>query len=163
MSTTIEFEGKTFTVNGKSDDKFVNNKIRELREKRDNLKDTIYKLEKDLKKLYEERNNCQKEIDEEFLRQEHAYDLIDKYILYKDSIYHVNEVERLFAGVRIKSNIWVRSYISKELWVNPYRKTEISISFEDLDRLLNNNTETCKILSEKEFKTIVKELIDKTL
>ena len=163
MSTTIEFEGKTFTFNGRGDDQFVNDKIRELREKRNNLQDKIDDLSKQLTFLEKERDKYQKEIDQEFLKQEHAYDLVGKYILYKDNIYHVNEVERVFTGVRIKSNICARTYIRKELWINPYRKTEVSIPFDDLDILLNDNTETCKILSECEFKTIVKELIDETL
>lgn len=162
-TNTTEFEGKPFTVNGKGDDQFVNDKIRELREKRNNLQDKIFDVERQLDNFTEELNKCQKEIDEEFLRQEHAYDLVGKYILYKNNIYHVNEVERLFTGVRIKSNICVKTYISKELWINPYRKAEVSIPFNDLDILLNENTETCKILSEDEFKTILKELIDKTL
>ena len=45
---TIEFEGKTIIVDGKGDEQFVNDKIQELREKRNNLQDTIFKLEKEL-------------------------------------------------------------------------------------------------------------------
>ena len=163
MANTIEFEGKTFTVNGKNDEKFVNDKICELREKRNNLQDKIFDLKRQLDNITEELNKCQNEIDQEFLKQEHAYDLVGKYILYKDNIYHVNEVERLFTGVRIKSNICVSLHINRASWINPYRKAGVSIPFDDLNILLNDNTETCKILSEEEFKTIVKELIDKTL
>ena len=99
MSTTIEFEGKPFIVNGKGDNKFVNDRIRELREKRNNLQDKIYELSAQLNQLEEERDKCQKEIDKEFLKQERAYELVGKYIQCASEIYFVTGVERLFDGV----------------------------------------------------------------
>ena len=79
MVNTIEFEGKTFTVNGKSDEQFVNDKILELRKKRNELQDKIYKLSSQLNQLEKECGNTQEEIDNEFLKQEHACDLVGKY------------------------------------------------------------------------------------
>lgn len=135
---TIEFEGKTLIVNGKGDDKFVNDKIRELREKRNNLQDTIFNLEKELENYCEERDNCQKEIDEEFLRQEHAYDLVGKCVLHKTDVYHVKNVERLFDGVNICSD-WSYNILTKRTYCSPYKIRYCSISFNELSTILSEN------------------------
>ena len=100
----MEFEGNLIIVNGKDDEQFVNDRIRELREKRNDLQDRIYDLLKQLKRLEEERDNAQKEIDQEFLKQEHAYDLVGKYIQCDNKIYFVTGVDRLFNGIKIFSN-----------------------------------------------------------
>ena len=143
---TIEFEEKPLIVTGKGDDEFVNDRIRELREKRNNLQDKIYELTKQLIQLKEERNNTQEEIDNEFLKQEHACDLIGKCILRETDVYHVKCVERLFNGVRIGSD-WSYNISSKHVYCSPYKIRYCSISFNELDTLLNNNNEKCKIIS----------------
>lgn len=145
MSTTIQFEEKPLEFFGKSDEQFVNDKIQELRKKREDLQDKIFELSKQLDKLEEERNNTQKEIDEEFLRQEHAYDLVGKCILHETSVYHVKYVDRLFDGVRIESD-WSYNIKTNEVYCSPYRFRNCSISFNELDALLNNNDENCKII-----------------
>ena len=104
MNIKIDCERKPLIVNGKGDEQFVNDRIRELREKRNNLQDKIYKLSNQLDQLEKECNNMQKEIDNEFLKQEHAYDLVEKYIQCDNKIYFVTGVERLFDGVKIFSN-----------------------------------------------------------
>ena len=144
-ANTIEFEGKTFTVNGKGDEQFVNNKIQELRKTRNELQDKINELSKQLNQLEEERDYCQKEIDEEFLKQEHAYDLIGKCILYKTNVYHVKYVERLFDGIRIWSD-WGYNIPSKHVYCSLKHTTCCTISFDELDVLLNNNDEKYKII-----------------
>lgn len=156
MSTTIEFEGKPIEFFGKDDEEFVNDKIRELREKRNNLQDKIYELSNQLKQLEEERDNTQKEIDEEFLRQEHAYDLVEKYIQFNGNVYHVKNIERIFNGVRLVCDM----HISKEKWMNingDGRYKYISITFNELEELLNSKVDN--IVSAEE----VKKLILKTL
>ena len=40
----IEFEGNPLEFSGKSDEQFVNDRIRKLREKRNYIQDKIYKL-----------------------------------------------------------------------------------------------------------------------
>lgn len=153
----MEFEGEHFMVNGKCDDKFANDRIRELREKRNNLQDKINGLSKQLTILENERDNTQKEIDQEFLKQEHAYDLVGKYIQFNGDVYHVKNVERLFQGVRLVCDM----HISREKWMNINgngRYIYISITFNDLEELLNSKDDNC-MFSEEE----VKELILKTL
>lgn len=41
---TVEFEGKPLEFSGKRDEQFVNDKIRKLREKRNNIQDKIEEL-----------------------------------------------------------------------------------------------------------------------
>ena len=76
----IEFEGKPLEFSGKRDEQFVNDKIRKLREKRNNIQDKIYELSNQLSQLKEDNDSIQDEIDNEFLKQEHAFDLVGKYI-----------------------------------------------------------------------------------
>ena len=52
-----------------------------------------------MKYLQDKKDSIQKEIDQEFLKQEHAYDLVGKYIQCDSEIYFVTGVERLFDGV----------------------------------------------------------------
>lgn len=109
------------------------------------MQDTIFKLEKELKNLCEERDNCQKEIDEEFLKQERACDLIGKCILLETDVYHVKCVERLFNGVRIGSD-WSYDISSKHVYCSTHKIRYCSISFNELYALLNDNNEKCKII-----------------
>lgn len=160
-TNTTEFEGKTFTVNGKSDDQFVNNKIQELRKKRNELQAKISELSKQLNKLEEEQNTIQKEIDKEFLRQEHAYDLVGKYIQCDGEIYFVTDVERLFDGVKILSN-WF-CFPNDKLFYTYHGKGEPLkvISFDGLDAILSGNNKNNKFISKEEaleiFNQIIKE------
>ena len=85
----IEFDGKTLEFSGKKDDQFVNDKIRKLREKRNNIQDKIYELSNQLSQLKEENDSIQNEIDNEFLKQERAFDLVGKYIQCANKIYFV--------------------------------------------------------------------------
>ena len=98
---TIEVEGKPLEFSGKKDEQFVNDRIRKLREKRNNIQDKIYELSNQLSQLKEENDNLQDEIDNEFLKQERAFDLVGKYIQCANKIYFVTDVERLFEGVNI--------------------------------------------------------------
>lgn len=145
---------------GKVDNKFVNDKIRELRKKRDDAQDKIWELSKQLDKLEEERNNTQKEIDEEFLRQEHAYDLVGKYIQCEGEIYFVNYVERLFDGVKILSNQCC--FPSDNLYhITVTAHTPKIISFNVLDAILSGNDKNNKFISKEKalkiFNQIIKE------
>ena len=97
-------DGKPLGFFGKRDDQFVNDRIRNLREKRNNIQDKIYELSNQLSQLKEENDSIQNEIDNEFLKQERAFDLVGKYIQCANKIYFVTDVERLFEGVRILSN-----------------------------------------------------------
>lgn len=135
---TILDNGKTFTVNGNGDEQFVNDKIQELRKKRNELQNKIYGVSKQLNQLEEERDNCQKEIDEEFLKQEHAYDLIGKCILFETDVYHVKNVERTFDGVRICSD-WSYNTQTKSTYCSPYKIRYCSISFNELSAILSEN------------------------
>ena len=158
---TIEFEGKTFTVTGKGDDQFVNDRIRELREKRNNLQDKIYELSSQLKQLEEERNNAQEEIDNEFLKQEHACDLVGKYIQCDSEIYFVTGVERLFDGVKIFSN-WYCDHKDKFFYTKRGKGEHLKIiSFENLNAILSGKDENFKFISREKaleiFNQIIKE------
>ena len=139
----IEFEEKPLVINrndinGKSDNQFVNDKIQELRKKRNELQNKIYELSNQLNKLKEEQNNTQKEIDEEFLKQEHAYDLIGKCILFETDVYHVKNVERQFYGIRICSD-WSYNTQTKSTYCSPYKIRYCSISFNELSAILSEN------------------------
>ena len=138
MSATIQFEGKPFIVNGKGDDEFVNDKIKELRKKRNELQNKIYELSNQLSQLKEDKDNIQDEIDNEFLKQEHVYDLIGKCILLETNVYHVKCVERLFNGVRICSD-WSYNIQSKNTYCSPYKIRYCSISFNELNTILSEN------------------------
>lgn len=135
---TIEFEGKLIEYNGKCDDQFVNDRILELRKKRNELQDQIFELTTQLKQLEKERNNIQEEIDNEFLKQEHACDLIGKCILCKTDVHHVKYVERLFDGVRICSD-WSYNIQTKSTYCSPYKIRYCTISFNELSTILSEN------------------------
>lgn len=159
MSTKIEFEGKPLIVNGKGDDKFVNDRIQELREKRNNLQDKIYELEKELKNLCEECNNTQEEIDNEFLKQEHACDLVGKYIQCDNKIYFVTGVERLFDGVKIFSN-WHCDSKDKLFYADSGKGTPLKIiSFETLNAILSSKDENFKFISREKALEIMNQVI----
>jgi predicted RNase H-like nuclease (RuvC/YqgF family) len=156
---TIEFEGKTIIVDGKGDEQFVNDRIRELREKRDKLQNKIFELSKQLNQLEEERNNTQEEIDEEFLRQEHAYDLVGKYIQRTDEIYFVTGVERVFNGVKILSN-WYCNPKDKLFYTSSGKGKPIKIiSFENLNAILSGKDENVKFISRENALEIMNQVI----
>ena len=143
MSATIQFEGKPFIVNGKGDDEFVNDKIRELRKKRNELQNKIYELSNQLSQLKEDKDNIQDEIDNEFLKQERAFDLVGKYIQCANKIYFVTDVERLFEGVRILSN-WYCYPEDKLVYASSKEKPLKIISFEVLEAILSRTDENNK-------------------
>ena len=156
----IEFEGKPLEFSGKRDEQFVNDRIRKLREKRNNLQDKIYELSNQLSQLKEENDNIQDEIDNEFLKQEHAFDLVGKYIQCNNKIYFVTDVERLFDGVRILSN-WYCYLEDKLVYASSKEKPLKVSSFEVLEAILSGNDENNKFISKEEaieiFNKIIKE------
>ena len=151
---------KSLEFSGKRDEQFVNDKIRKLREKRNNLQDKIYELSNQLSQLKEENDNIQDEIDNEFLKQEHAFDLVGKYIQCNNKIYFVTDVERLFDGVRILSN-WYCYLEDKLVYASSKEKPLKIISFEILEAILSGNDENNKFISKEEaieiFNKIIKE------
>ena len=153
-------DGKSLEFSGKRDEQFVNDKIRKLREKRNNLQDKIYELSNQLSQLKEENDNIQDEIDNEFLKQEHAFDLVGKYIQCNNKIYFVTDVERLFDGVRILSN-WYCGPEDKLVYASSKEKPLKVISFEILEAILSGNDENNKFISKEEamenFNKIIKE------
>ena len=160
MSTKIEFEGKTFIVNGKGDEQFVNDRIRELRKKRNELQDKIYEITSQLNQLEKECNSTQEEIDNEFLKQEHACDLVGKYIQCDNKIYFVTGVERLFDGVKIVSN-WYCDPNDKLFYVDSNDKgTPLKIiSFENLNAILSGKDENFKFISREKALEIMNQII----
>jgi len=160
MASTIEFEGKTFTVNGKSDEQFVNDKIIKLRKMRDDYQDEINHVSRNLKYLQDKKNNIQNEIDEEFLNQEHAYDLVGKYIQCVDEIYFVTGVERLFDGVKILSN-WCCNHKDKLFYTENGKGNPLKvISFEILNDILSGNNEEFKFISKEKALEIFNQIIE---
>lgn len=157
---TVEFEGKPIEFSGKRDEQFVNDKIRKLREKRNNIQDKIYELSNQLSQLKEENDNIQDEIDNEFLKQEHAFDLVGKYIQCNNKIYFVTDVERLFGGVKILSN-WYCYLEDKLVYASSKEKPLKIISFDVLEAILSRNDENNKFISKEEameiFNKIIKE------
>ena len=153
-------DGKSLEFSGKRDEQFVNDKIRKLREKRNNIQDKIYELSNQLSQLKEENDNIQDEIDNEFLKQEHAFDLVGKYIQCNNKIYFVTDVERLFDGVRILSN-WYCYLEDKLVYASSKEKPLKVISFEILEAILSGNDENNKFISKEEaieiFNKIIKE------
>ena len=156
----IEFEGNSIEFSGKKDEQFVNDKIRKLREKRNNIQDKIYELSNQLSQLKEDNDSIQDEIDNEFLKQEHAFDLVGKYIQCTNKIYFVTDVERLFEGVRILSN-WYCYPEDKLVYASCKEKPLKVISFEVLEAILSGNDENNKFISKEEameiFNKIIKE------
>ena len=156
----IEFEGNSIEFSGKKDEQFVNDKIRKLREKRNNIQDKIYELSNQLSQLKEDNDSIQDEIDNEFLKQEHAFDLVGKYIQCNNKIYFVTDVERLFDGVRILSN-WYCYLEDKLVYASSKEKPLKVISFEVLEAILSGNDENNKFISKEEaieiFNKIIKE------
>ena len=156
----IEFEGKPLEFSGKRDDQFVNDKIRKLREKRNNIQDKIYELSNQLSQLKDDNDSIQDEIDNEFLKQEHAFDLVGKYIQYANKIYFVTDIERLFDGVRILSN-WYCYPEDKLVYASSKEKPLKVISFEVLEAILSRTDENNKFISKEEameiFNKIIKE------
>ena len=156
----IEFEGNSIEFSGKRDEQFVNDKIRKLREKRNNIQDKIYELSNQLSQLKDDNDSIQDEIDKEFLKQEHAFDLVGKYIQCNNKIYFVTDVERLFDGVRILSN-WYCYLEDKLVYASSKEKPLKVISFEVLEAILSGNDENNKFISKEEaieiFNKIIKE------
>ena len=158
---TIEFEGKPLIVNGKGDEQFANDRIQELRKKRNELQDKIYELTKQLKHLEEERNNTQEEIDNEFLNQEHACDLVGKYIQCDNKIYFVTGVKRLFDGVKIFSN-WYCNPKDKLFYTENGKGDPMKvISFEILNAILSRKDENFKFISRENAIEIMNQIIKK--
>ena len=153
-------DGKSLEFSGKRDEQFVNDRIRKLREKRNNIQDKIYELSNQLSQLKEENDNIQDEIDNEFLKQEHAFDLVGKYIQCNNKIYFVTDVERLFEGIRILSN-WYCYPEDKLVYASSKEKPLKIISFEVLEAILSGNDENNKFISKEEamenFNKIIKE------
>lgn len=133
-----EFEEKTIDFIGKEDEKFVNDKITTLRRMRDDYQTEINNVSKNLKHLQDKKDSIQEEIDQEFLKQEHAYDLVGKCVLCKTDVYHVKNVERLFDGVRICSD-WSYDIQTKTAYCSPYKIRYCTISFNELSTILSEN------------------------
>lgn len=160
IENTMEFEGKTFAVNGKSDEQFVNDKIISLRKMRDDYQNEINKVSENLKYLQDKRDNIQKEIDEEFLKQEHAYDLVGKYIQCVDEIYFVTGVERLFDSVKILSN-WYCFPNGKLFYTYNGKGEPLKvISFESLNAILSGKDEEFKFISKEKALEIFNQIIE---
>jgi hypothetical protein len=112
-----------------------------------------------LKYLQDKKDNIQKEIDEEFLKQEHAYDLVGKYIQCNGEIYFVNNVERLFDGVKILSN-WC-CYSKDKLCYTSGNPTNVrNISFESLNAILSGEDEKFKFISKEKAFEIFNQIIE---
>lgn len=142
----MELAGNNFEANGKSDEAFVNEKIKTLRRMRDDYQAEINNVSKNLKYLQDKRDSIQKEIDQEFLKQERAYDLVGKYIQCGSEIYFVTGVERLFNGVKILSN-WYCDAIDKLCYTSSDKCSPIRIiTFESLDVLLSGKDEKFKFI-----------------
>ena len=151
---------ETQVLKGKDDEQFVNKKIINLRKKREDLQDKIFELSKQLDKLEEERNNTQKEIDEEFLTQEHAYDLVGKYIQCDSEIYFVTGVERLFDGVKVLSN-WYCDAKYKLFYTESDKGEPIRIiSFENLNVILSGKNKNFKFISKEKALEIMNQIIE---
>lgn len=153
-------DGKSLEFFGKRDEQFVNDKIRKLREKRNNIQDKIYELSNQLSQLKDDNDIIQDEIDNEFLKQEHAFDLVGKYIQCNNKIYFVTDVERLFEGVRILSN-WYCYLEDKLVYASSKEKPLKIISFDVLEAILSRTDENNKFISKEEameiFNKIIKE------
>jgi len=147
-----------FKFSGKQDDNFVNDKIRELRKKRNELQDKIYELSTQLNQLKKERDNTQEEIDNEFLRQEHAHDLVGKYIQYDSEIYFVTGVKRLFDGVKILSN-WYCDFKNKLFYASSKEYPLKIISFDNLNAILSGKDKNFKFISEEKALEIMNQII----
>ena len=157
---TIEFEGKAFTVNEKSDEQFVNDKIISLRKMRDDYQNEINKVSRNLKSLQDKMDSIQKEIDEEFLRQEHAFDLVGKYIQCGSyEIFFVTGVKRLFDGVKILSN-WCCYPKDKLCYTSGTQKDLRIISFESLNAILSGKDENFKFISREKALEIFNQVIE---
>lgn len=156
---TIEFEGETIEVNGKPDEQFVNDKIISLRKMRDDYQTEINKVSENLKYLQDKKDNIQKEIDEEFLRQEHAYDLVGKYIQCIDEIYFVTGVERLFDGVKIFYN-WCCIPNNKLCYTSVAQTCSRIISFESVSAILSGNDKKFKFISKEKAFEIFNQIIE---
>ena len=155
-----EFEGKTLDFIGNVDEEFVNEKIINLRKMRDDYQNEIDKVSRNLKHLQAKIDSIQKEIDEEFLKQERAYDLVGKYIQCGSEIYFVTGVERLFNGVKILSN-WYCDAIDKLCYTNSDKCSPIrSLSFESLDVLLSGKDEKFKFISREKALEIFNQIIE---
>lgn len=158
MSTTRQFKISHILDNGK-DDQFVNDKIETLRNMRDDYKTEINNVSKNLKYLQDKMYSIQKEIDEEFLKQERAYDLVGKYIQCDSEIYFVTGVERLFDGVKILSNWYCDS--KDKLCYTSRTQTDIKIiSFESLNAILSGKDETFKFISREKASEIFNQIVE---
>ena len=156
---TIEFEGKTLEFFGKGDEQFVNDKIRELRKKRNEMQDKIYELSRQLNQLEKECNSTQDEIDNEFLKQEHACNLVGKYIQCDNKIYFVTGVERLFDGVKIISN-WYCNPKDKLFYTENGKGESLKvISFENLNAILSGKDKNFKFISREKALEIMNQVI----
>ena len=141
---------KDFDFNGKSDEAFVNEKIKTLRRMRDDYQAEINNVSRNLKHLQAKKDSIQKEIDEEFLKQEHAYDLVGKYIRCDSEIYFVTGVERLFDGVKILSN-WYCDAKDKLCYTRSDKNSPLRIiSFESIDVILSGKDEKFKFIPKEE-------------
>ena len=156
----MELAGNNFEANGKSDEAFVNEKIKTLRRMRDDYQAEINNVSKNLKYLQDKRDSIQKEIDQEFLKQERAYDLVGKYIQCGSEIYFVTGVERLFDGVKIVSN-WYCDPNDKLFYVDSNDKgTPLKIiSFENLNAILSGKDENFKFISREKALEIMNQII----
>ncbi len=149
-----------FKSNGKEDEQFVNDKINALRKMRDDYQTEINNVSKNLKHLQDKRDNIQNEIDEEFLKQEHAYDLVGKYIQCGSEIYFVTGVERLFNGVKILSN-WYCDAIDKLCYTSSDKCSPIrTITFESLDVLLSGKDEKFKFIPREKALEIFNQIVE---
>jgi hypothetical protein len=126
---------------------------------RDDYQDEINHVSRNLKYLQDKKDNIQNEIDEEFLNQEHAYDLVGKYIQCGDGIYFVTGVERLFDGVKILSN-WYCDPKDKLFYADSGKGTPLKIiSFETLDAILSDKDENFKFISKEKALEIMNQII----
>ena len=155
-----EFEGKTLDFLEKGDEEFVNEKITNLRKMRDDYQNEIDKVSRNLKHLQAKIDSIQKEIDEEFLKQERAYDLVGKYIQCDSEIYFVTGVERLFDGVKILSN-WYCDTRYKLCYASSDKNSPLRIiSFESLDVILSGKDEKFKFISKEKALEIFNQIIE---
>ncbi len=145
---------------GKTDEQFVNDKIISLRKVRDDYQKEIDKTSITLKYLQGKKDNIQDEIDEEFLKQEHAYDLVGKYIQCgADEIFFVTGVKRLFVGVKILSNWYC--YPKDKLCYTSGTQTDLRIiSFESLNAILSGKDENFKFISKEKALEIFNQIIE---
>ena len=143
---------------GRKEDDFVNDKIRELRNLRNEKYKQISEYHNKSNSLREEIESIQEEIDNEFIRQMSADVLKNKFVISDNVLFHIIGLERTYTGIKFNTDVYLNfdssDYHFRSNTID-FADWSYSLTFDEIDHILNEPDKGYRIISDDEAIEII--------